>query len=402
MAKKKEVKAVSSRKKNVVRAVKVRAKGMVVESQAEKKQEKNEDKKEEKKKGNKEDKKEKQEKNTDSLNFEIPIDKPLKDQPVVMVKSLSKSFKKKLVLKDVNFEVAEKDIFGVVGMSGSGKTTLFQMMAGVITQTSGDVLIRRDTIFAKDKPQRPDYVSVYKNLNRAKEKMGFASQIPSYYEHLTVEENLHLYGALYGLGRKKIKENAEKLMRQTGLEEDNETLASHLSGGMKRRMDIALALMHEPRILFLDEPTSDLDPVLRVQIWDLIKQINSQGTTIIIASHILEEIEQLCTQIAILHDKRIIGYGTLDELKNLFAKYQEVKIRLASGKYEGLMRKLKAQKFVIDKMFEKEGVLVVYTRRETKNLTSILKVIEKLNEKVMSLDISEAHLTEIFEMLAGR
>ncbi len=333
---------------------------------------------------------------------EIPKEIPLGDQPLLQVKSLSKSFKKKLVLKDVNFEVDEKDIFGVVGMSGSGKTTLFQLMAGVINQTSGDSLIRRDVLYEKNKPQQPDFISVYRNLKKARKTIGYASQLPSFYDHLTVAENLKLYGSLYGLGRKKVTENMNRLLRMVDLSEEKETLASQLSGGMQRRLDIACALIHEPKILFLDEPTSDLDPVLRLQLWALIKDINEKGTTIIIASHILEEVERLCTKIAILHGKRIVGYGSLEELKDLFAKYQEVRIRLASGKYEAIMRKLKREKLVIDRMFEKEGVLVVYTQKDSKNLSKILRLIERLDEKIMSLDISEAHLSEIFEMLAKK
>ncbi|HII71585.1 TPA: ABC transporter ATP-binding protein [Candidatus Woesearchaeota archaeon] len=338
----------------------------------------------------------------DGAKEKIDMSMSLENKAFLSVKSLSKRFRKKLVLKDVDFEVEEKDIFGVVGMSGSGKSTLFHLMAGVFKQTSGDVLIRRDVLFDKDAPQQPDYVSVYRNLTRARKKIGFASQTPSFYEHLTVEENMKLYGSMHGICGKRLQENMKRLLRMVGLEDEKETVSAQLSGGMQRRLDIALALLHEPKILFLDEPTSDLDPVMRIQIWALIKEINQQGTTILIASHILEEIEQLCTKIAILHGKRIVGYGSLEELKGLFARYQEVRIRLESGNYDNLMRKLRRESLVIDKMFEKEGVLVVYTRREGKNLSSILKLIEQIDERILSLDISEAHLTEIFEMLAKK
>ena len=105
---------------------------------------------------------------------------------------------------------------------------------------------------------------------------------------------------------------------------EKETLARDLSGGMQRRLDIALAILHEPKILFLDEPTADLDPIIRLQIWNLIKEINKKGTTVLIASHILDEVEQLCTKIAILHNKRLVGYGSLEELKSLFPETAEL------------------------------------------------------------------------------
>ena len=262
--------------------------------------------------------------------------------------------------------------------------------------------LKRDVIFEKNSPQQPDYVSVYKNQNRSRRQIGFASQTPSFYEHLTIEENLKLYGSLYGMNSKKMKERSKELLRLVGLSEEEETVASELSGGMQRRLDIACALIHEPKILFLDEPTSDLDPLMRNQLWSLIKDINEKGMTIIIASHILEEVEQLCTKIAILNDKHVVGYGSLDELKSLFARFQEVRIRLASGKYEELMKNLRKEKFVIERMFEKEGTLVVYTQKESKNLSQILKLVEKIDEQVTSLDVSEAHLSEIFEMLAKK
>ena len=244
----------------------------------------------------------------------------LKDQPLIMIKNISKSYRKKLVLKDVTFDVFSGDIFGLVGMSGSGKTTLFKIMSGMMTVQSGDVLIRQDIFGLKKKPDQPDYISVFRNQHIIKKNFGFASQIPSFYEHLTIEENLQMYGALYSMNNKKIKENISRLLDLVDLSDERDTLAGELSGGMQRRLDIACSLIHDPKILFLDEPTSDLDPIMRRQIWKLIKDIQAKGTTIILASHILEEVENLCTKVAIIHSKKVLGYGTLKELKKLFKK----------------------------------------------------------------------------------
>ncbi len=336
------------------------------------------------------------------LKVSYPFDQPLEKRPILTIKGISKSFNKKLVLKEVNFEIDKGDIFGLIGMSGSGKTTLFQLMAGVINPTSGDVQVRRDILFEKNNPEKPDYVSVYNNQTRLRRKIGYASQMPSFYEHLTVEENLQLYGSLYGLKRKKIKERSAQLIKMVGLQEEKDTLASNLSGGMQRRLDVACAMIHEPEILFLDEPTSDLDPVMRRQLWNLIKEIHKQGKTVIIASHILEEVERLCSKIAILHGKKIVGYGSLEELKELFAGYQEIRIRVESQDYDNIMRRLRKEKLVIDRMFEKEGNLLLYTNRASKNLSKILRAIERIDEKIVSLDVSDAHLGEIFEMLARK
>ena len=252
----------------------------------------------------------------------------VRNQPLIMVRNISKSYRNKLVLKDVTFEVFSGDIFGLVGMSGSGKTTLFQIMAGMITVQAGDVLVRQDIFDLKKKEDMPDYISVFRNHSLIKRQFGFASQLPSFYEHLTVEENLQMYGSLYGLKSSRIKENMTRLLKLVDLSDERDTIAGELSGGMQRRLDIACSLIHDPKVLFLDEPTSDLDPLMRKQIWKLIKDIQSKGTTIVLASHILEEVENLCTKVAIIHGKRMLGYGTLNELKSSLGKGRKSKATL--------------------------------------------------------------------------
>jgi ABC-2 type transport system ATP-binding protein len=258
-------------------------------------------------------------------NIDIPTKTiSRKNQPLLMVKNLSKSYRKKLVLRDTSFDLYSGDIFGVIGMSGSGKSTLFQLMAGMFKAESGDVLVRSDLIFPEKSKNIPDYVSVFRNTSRLKKLFGFASQIPSFYEHLTAEENLLMYGSLYSMPQKKIKENTERLLRLVELTSEKDTISAELSGGMQRRLDIACSLIHEPKVLFLDEPTSDLDPFMRKQIWKLIRDINKEGTTIVLASHILEEVENICTKVAILHNRRVVGYGTLKELKSIFKKKKKM------------------------------------------------------------------------------
>jgi len=326
---------------------------------------------------------------------------PTAPQPLIMVKSLAKNYSKKLVLKDVTFEVFQGDIFGVIGMSGSGKTTLFEMMSGVISSQAGDILVRKDVFFSSKHKETPDYVSVFRNPTHVKRNFGFASQIPSFYEHLTAEENLLMYGALYGLSKKKAKENTARLLRLVDLTVDKDTIAAELSGGMQRRLDIACSLIHEPKVLFLDEPTSDLDPLMRRQIWALISEISGKGTTIFIASHILEEVEHLCTKIAILHDKHVLGYGTLKELKELFNKGKQIRVEFDGDDYEGLTKRLKNERYV-DRMMEKDCKLIIFCARDDAAIRKIIKVIESGKEKLLSLDIADATLTEIFETLTKK
>ncbi|MFH1063508.1 MAG: ABC transporter ATP-binding protein [Candidatus Woesearchaeota archaeon] len=344
--------------------------------------------------------------NKDKAEEIKPISESLKkaispsNQPVLMLRKVSKSYKDKLVLKDVDFDIFHKDIFGIIGMSGSGKTTIFQLMSGILNPQSGDVLVRNDLLF-DNKSDSPDYVSVLRNQSRVKQNFGFASQIPSFYDHLTVEENLMFYGSLYGLKKKRIMENMEKLLRLVDLTEDRDSIAAELSGGMQRRLDIACSLIHEPKMLFLDEPTSDLDPVMRKQIWRLIKQINSQGTTIVIASHILDEVEQLCTKVAILHDRKILGHGTLKELKDMFKKGRIVKVMFDDNRYDALRKKLKKVKGV-ERTSEQDNELIVFVSGDDLTIRRVIKAVESCKERLVSLDVSDSTLTEIFERLTKK
>ena len=319
-----------------------------------------------------------------------------RNQPLIMIKNISKSYRKKLVLKDVNFEVFPGDIFGVVGMSGSGKTTLFQLMSGMIDIQAGDVLVRRDALAPFPKTAQPDYISVFRNRSLIKSNFGFASQLPSFYEHLTAEENLLMYASLHGLRKSKAKENIKRLLKLVNLDSEKDTVAAELSGGMQRRLDIACSLVHDPKVLFLDEPTSDLDPVMRKQIWALIQDIQSRGTTIVLASHILEEVESLCTKVAILQDRRIIGYGTLKELKSIFKRGKQIRIELEEGKYEQIIKKLKKEK-AVERMSVKDDMLIIFAKPDDRLTKKILKAVERSKDKLVNFEVADASLTDIFE-----
>jgi ABC-2 type transport system ATP-binding protein len=320
--------------------------------------------------------------------------------PLIMIKSISKGFHDKLVVKDVSFDIFHKDIFGIIGMSGSGKTTLFNLMSGVIKPGSGDVLVK-SSLLLPGKKNVPDYVSVYRNSSAVKTHFGFASQVPSFYEHLTAEENLMMYCSLYGIPKKKAKETVSRLLRLVELAGDKDTISSELSGGMQRRLDIACSLVHDPKVLFLDEPTSDLDPIMRKQIWSLLREINASGTTIILASHILEEVESLCSKVAILHDRRILGHGTLAELRSLFKRNKQVVIELDGRRYDSLSKALGKEKGV-ERVLETGGKLVVFVSSEDRAIRGVIRAVESSKERLISLDVSDATLSEIFENITKR
>ncbi|MBI2665047.1 ABC transporter ATP-binding protein [Candidatus Woesearchaeota archaeon] len=228
---------------------------------------------------------------------------------LVEFRNVSHYFRKKVVLQDVDLRIEHHQILGIVGRSGAGKTTLFRLLLGIYLPYSGSVLLNGKTLRQK-----------------IKQSIGFASQENSFYESLSVEENLRYFGAMYSLSRKSIEERIDYLLKFMQLQEARKTLAKNLSGGMKRRLDLALALIHDPELLILDEPTTGLDIFLNEHIWDFILKIHQLGKTIIISSHNLEEIEKYCTHVAFLAYGKVITAGSLKiiqkryHLEELFRK----------------------------------------------------------------------------------
>jgi ABC-2 type transport system ATP-binding protein len=193
-------------------------------------------------------------------------------EPLIVVDKLGKSFGRKKVLSNVSFEVKPGEIIGMIGASGSGKTTLLNMLIGFISPDTGDVKYKEPQMIA----DKPIYKSVFKQQKKFKNIYGFAAQLPSFYEKLTVKENLYYFGELYSLSKEVLHSNVHSLLKLIDLEAASNQLGKNLSGGMERRLDIACALIHNPQVLIMDEPTSDLDPLLRRSIWALIKTNKQQ------------------------------------------------------------------------------------------------------------------------------
>lgn len=309
---------------------------------------------------------------------------------ILKVKDVHKSYHKHVVLKGVDFEIKQGEVLGLIGSSGSGKTTLLHTLIGFLKPNKGSVEILMDP------PHRalgnPTYKNIYKHINEAKSIYGFASQIPSFYDNLTVKENMEYFGSLYSMSKKIIKTNAELLLHLMDLEGAKDLLAKNLSGGMERRLDIACALMHDPALLILDEPTADLDPVLRSHIYNLIRKINSKNTTIMLASHHLSDIELLCDRIAILHDGKILAVGTPDQIKEKFSKTDHVRLKI-KGKQERLVTELEKKSSLHNIQFVND-MITATTNTPQAALKDILSLIPR--DKIELLQVSKASLDDIF------
>ena len=322
----------------------------------------------------------------------------MSENSIFKIRKLKKSFGKRQVLKDINLEVRQGEILGLIGQSGSGKTTLLHTMIGFLKPDQGvvEALI--------EPPHRalggPTYKDLYKNMNAVKQLYGFASQMPSFYNNLTVRENLEYFGSLYDLPKKTLQTNAEILLHLMDLEPAEKMLAKNLSGGMERRLDIACALMHDPAVLILDEPTADLDPILRNHIYDLIKKINNKNTTIVLASHHLSDIEHVCDRIAILNEGSIIAVGSPDQIKDKYSSTLTIHLKTNKQSYDDMASELRHHH-----LFSEVNVvgseLHLHTTSADDAVKEILDTVARHHQKIDVLLISKPSLDEIFIRLLG-
>jgi len=306
-------------------------------------------------------------------------------QPFIQFFNITKIFGDNVVLDNLNLDIPFGDIFGIIGKSGSGKTTLLSVLIGFIKPEKGKIFYQ-----GQDITEMP---------NSVKQQIGFTAQEGSFYPRLSVRENLEYFGTLYNLSSTELNSKIPQILKLVELEKEENKIAAELSSGMHKRLDVACAILHDPKLLILDEPTEDLDPMLRKEILNLLKKINKEkNVTIIMTSHLLEEIEHICTRLAILHDKSILISGTLNELKDNYSKNQEIILETYSGKYPGLIKALKEKKEV-KKVIESEGRLLVYSPEAESVLRFIMQELQSGNEKLLDVDLNKPSLSEVFESL---
>ncbi len=322
--------------------------------------------------------------------------------PLLRIENLSKSFSLKPILENINIDVHKNEIFGIIGLSGAGKTTLLELLIGFLKPDGGDIKLHMGGLL-DNATATENYLSVRRNRDKVKSLFGFATQRPSFYDDLTVRENLEYFGEMYGIRHNVLERNIKTVLDLVGLPQQEHTLAVELSGGMQKRLDIACALVHNPKILILDEPTADLDIVLRKQMWELAKRINKNGTTIILTSHFLDEIENLCDRIAILHDRRVVKQDSVSHLKKLYSKNQELHLLLKSSNYGELIRHLQQQQnYPITRMRREGKKLVIYSEQAEKLVYYLIHVLEQLNEQITDLYLNRPSLNEIFEKITTK
>jgi len=220
-------------------------------------------------------------------------------QKVIEVENLTRAYGDFKAVDNISFYVEKGEIFGFLGANGAGKTTAMKMLTGILEPTSGEGKVASFDI----KTQR----------NKLKYKIGYMSQKFSLYEDLTLKENVKFYGGIYGLDKKTIKERTQLMVENLGLEDIENTLISEIPLGWKQKIAFSVATIHQPEIVFLDEPTSGVDPITRRQFWDLIYQATEEGITVFVTTHYMDEAEY-CDRISMMVQGKIAAMGTLEEL----------------------------------------------------------------------------------------
>lgn len=282
-------------------------------------------------------------------------------------------------LRGVSFEVAEGEVFGLLGPNGAGKTTTVEILEGLRSPDSG---------FARVAGLDPEEAGM-----AFKEKIGAVLQSTALPEKLKVIEALELFSGFYGR-----RTDPEVLLKRFQLDEKRNAFYGTLSGGQKQRLALALALVNDPMVLFLDEPTAGLDPQVRREIYDIIEALRREKKTILLTTHYIEEAERLCDRVAIVDSGQVIAMGTPRELKQTSAGTTRVSVRLANPAANGSLRQLEG----VTDVRELDGAYVLHSTQPPRTIVALVKQLEAENNQLESLEIASPSLEDVFIELTGR
>lgn len=305
---------------------------------------------------------------------------------IIEVKNITKRFNDKLALDNISFNIGKGEIFGLIGPNGAGKSTLINIMTNLVLPNNGSIYIGG--------------MDLNKKTVEVKSMIGLVPQELAIIEHLTPYDNLEYFGALYGLKGKLLKERVNEGLEIAGLIDVKRKKVKKLSGGMKRRLNIVIAMLHHPSILILDEPTVGVDAQSRNYIFSILKKLSiEQNTTIVYTSHYMEEVEHLCSKIFIIDEGREVAFGDKNYLKSLVFSSSKLSFEL-SNICANLIYELKNLNGVL-KVSESEGLLVLSVD-STFILSSALKIIEENKCSIVKISNDEYSLEDVFLNLTGK
>jgi ABC-2 type transport system ATP-binding protein len=306
-------------------------------------------------------------------------------EKTIIVKNLTKSFKGVEVLKGVDLSVEKGTILALLGPNGAGKTTTIRILSTLLPQYSGTAIING--------------FDVAKDSDKVRESIGLTGQYAAVDEYLTGRENLEMMGRLYHLSFSDSKKRAQELLEQFNLSSAQDRAVKTYSGGMRRRLDLALSLIATPPVIFLDEPTTGLDPRSRLAMWDIIKKLVDADVTILLTTQYLEEADLLADKIAVLDDGKIIAEGTAEELKSLVGKERLRLVISPKSDFKKIVETIRGEDIQTD---ESERSISLATNGSVSEVKRVLNYITEIGAEIDSLSLYKPTLDDVFLHLTGR
>ncbi|SDB91868.1 ABC transporter ATP-binding protein [Shouchella lonarensis] len=303
------------------------------------------------------------------------------------VVDLSKSYRKQQVVKGINMFIEKGEMIGLVGPNGAGKSTTISMIASLIQPTEGDILIKGKSI--RKKPQA------------IREILGIVPQEIAIYPDLTARENLIFFGRIYGLKHTQLQDQIKKTLQLVGLEERQSDRVHTFSGGMKRRLNIAVALLHQPEIIIMDEPTVGIDPQSRSHILETIKSLNREyGMTVIYTSHYMEEVEYLCDRLYIMDQGHMIASGSKEEVKGILSSNETIAISVVHESPHFLAA-LQSHPNILSVKMEGRTLTMIVAKQDN-ILEDLFTLAREAKVVVSAINIQTPTLEDVFLHLTGR
>jgi len=305
---------------------------------------------------------------------------------IVKVHDLVKKYGDVIAIDKVDLEINEGEIYGLLGPNGAGKTTFINIVCDMVKRNSGDLYMFGEKID--------------KSIQHLKKDIGVVPQTIAIYDDLTASENVAFFASLYGIKGDMLKERVKEALDFVGLSDHYKTYPKTFSGGMKRRLNIACAIAHHPRLVIMDEPTVGIDPQSRNHILNSVQKLNQLGSTIIYTSHYMEEVEQICTRIGILDHGKVIAEGTKEELQSIVTDRKTIIIKIG---YDQVLdtQLLKEVKGVMS-ISENDNILRLECQKESDCISEIMKVLLKEHIKVIDIQMESVSLESAFLSLTGR
>ncbi|OPH47686.1 antibiotic ABC transporter ATP-binding protein [Paenibacillus ferrarius] len=304
----------------------------------------------------------------------------------VQIKDVVKKYSHQISVDHLNLTIQEGEIFGLLGPNGAGKSTTIKMLSGLLKIDQGEMIV--------------DGLSVAKDMLEVKRKIGLVPQELAIFETLTARENVTFFARLYGLSGKLLKERVEEALAFVGLSDRARDKPNSFSGGMKRRLNIACAIMHHPKLIIMDEPTVGIDPQSRNHILDSVRSLNRMGSTIIYTSHYMEEVSAISSRVGIMDHGHLIACGTQEELRSKVAQDNKVVLQVAHLKDEAVKELREHPR--IKQVTVQDQLIELLVGSSQAYLQDILFILAKYDVKIQSLTQVEPDLEALFLSLTGR